>query len=102
MASGGVASELAGYIQTIPQAEAGTLRGVKIDGSNLPINSSTDILSAHVGQTQSVTHVGYFTLQGDTNLSTAQETFIRWKPELSATALSSQGLVHAVSNGIPQ
>ena len=44
----------------------------------------------------------FFTLQDDTNLSTAKETFIRWKPGLSATASSSQGLVHNATNNIPQ
>ena len=32
-----------------------------------------------------VVHVGVFTLQATTDLSTATETFIRWKPALSAT-----------------
>ena len=85
--SSGVASELAGNIQTIPQVDADTLGGVKIDGRNLPINASTGILSALIVQTHSATHVGDFTLQDDTNLSTAVDTFMRWKP-----ALSSQGL----------
>ena len=50
---------------------------------------------------QSVVHVGVFTLQATTDLSTATETFIRWKPALSATASSSQGLVHQASDSIP-
>jgi hypothetical protein len=67
---------------TIPQADADTLGGVKIDGNNLSINSSTGILSAQIVLKQSVTHVGVFTLQDDTNLRTEQGTLLRWKPSL--------------------
>ena len=96
--SGGVHAKLEDYIQTIPQADDGTLSGVRIDGNNLPISSSTGILSAIVNVSQSVVHVGaFFSLQDDTDLSTLQETLIRWKPGLSATAACSQGLVHTAS-----
>ena len=100
--SGGVHAKLADYLQTIPQADDATLGGVRIDGNNLSINNSTGILSAIVNVSQSVVHVGVFSLQAATNLRTAQETFIRWKPGLSATDSSSQGLVHNATNNIPQ
>ena len=99
-AGGTVSADVSGI--TIPQADDATLGGVKIDGNNLSINPSTGILSAIVNVSQSVVHVGVFTLQAATNLSTAQETFIRWKPGLSATDSSSQGLVHTASGNIPQ
>ena len=86
---------------TMAQADGDTLGGVRIDGNNLSINNPTGILSATVNVSQSVVHVGVFYLQATTDLSTAQETFIRWKPALSATAASSQCLVHAASNDIP-
>ena len=96
-------STLSDYVlgSEFPQADGDTLGGVRIDGNNLSINSSTGILSATVNVSQSVVHVGVFTLQATTNLSSATETFLRWKPALSATASSSQGLVHAASNAIP-
>jgi hypothetical protein len=91
----------AGSFINIPQADGDTIGGVRIDGNNLSINSSTGILSATINVSQSVAHVGVFTLQATTDLSTATGTFLRWKPALSATASSSQGLVHAASNAIP-
>ena len=74
---------------------------MRIDGNNLPINS-LGILSAIASESQSVVHVGFFTLHAATNLRSATETFTRWKPELSATDASSQGLVHNATNNIPQ
>ena len=87
---------------TIPQADDVTLGRIRIDGGNLPINNSTGILSATVNVSQSVVHVGVFTLQATTNLSSATEMFLRWKPGLSATNSSSQGLVHTATSNIPQ
>ena len=83
-------------------ADGDTIGGVRIDGNNLSINSSTGILSATITVSQSIAHVGVFTLQATTDLITATETFLRWKPDLSATDSSSQGLVHTATNNIPQ
>ena len=99
-AGGTVAADVSGI--TIPQADGDTIGGVRIDGNNLSINSSTGILSATINVRQSVVHVGVFTLQATTNLSSATETLLRWKPGLSATDSSSQGLVHTATNNIPQ
>ena len=103
LSSYALTSALSDYVlgSEFPQADGDTIGGVRIDGNNLSINSSTGILSATINVSQSVVHVGVFTLQATTDLSTATETFLRWKPALSATASSSQGLVHAASNAIP-
>jgi hypothetical protein len=99
-AGGTVAADVSGI--TIPQADGDTIGGVRVNGNNLSINSATGILSATINVRQSVVHVGVFTLQATTNLSSATETLLRWKPGLSATDSSSQGLVHTATNNIPQ
>ena len=103
LSSYALTSVLSDYVlgSAFPQADGDNLGGVRINGNNLSINSSTGILSATINVSQSIAHVGVFTLQATTNLITATETFIRWKPALSATESSSQGLVHAASNAIP-
>jgi hypothetical protein len=92
----------AGSFINIPQADGDTIGGVRVNGNNLSINSATGILSATINVRQSVVHVGVFTLQATTNLNSATETLLRWKPGLSATDSSSQGLVHTATNNIPQ
>ena len=81
----------------IPMATDATLGGVIIDGGNLNINASGK-LSATIVKKQSLSHVGVFTLQDTTDLRTATDTLIRWKPAITG---GSSGLLHDQDNAIP-